>query len=207
MRSCGPSLELGRQGDAENDRLVGNLHPPLGEQRRERGLARAAHSAMHVVRLLEVPRLLAVVALVRELHGFDAAEVFVGQREHAARRVDGLPVQERRQLADERADEVERFDLQLVALRVDVLAQLGADDCEDDQRSLPRCGLQHRGGGLACPHARVQPDVRARVGELQHRGAHDLLGRLARRVAQDFDASSVHVPQCVPARDGATSTA
>ena len=110
-------VELGRERDAEDDGLVGDLEPALREQRRERRLAGAADAAKHEVRLLEVARLLAVVALHRELDGLDAPEVLVGEREHAARRVDRLAVEERRELADERTDEVERLDLQLVARR------------------------------------------------------------------------------------------
>ena len=45
--------------------------------------------------------------------------------------------------------------------------------------------------GLSRANAGVKPDVRPRVRELEHGRADDLLGRLARRVAEDFDASSL----------------
>src|SRR5207248_1484204 len=110
--------ELGRRLDAEDDREVRDLEAALREQGRERRLARAAHADEDEVRLLEVARLLAVVALDGELDRLDPAEVLVGEREHRARRVDRLPIEEDLELADERADQIERFDLELVARRV-----------------------------------------------------------------------------------------
>jgi hypothetical protein len=105
---------------------------------------------------------------------------------------DRLPVEERRELADERADEIERLDLELVAGGVDVFAQLRADDGEDNERAVARRRLEDRSHGLARTHARVQLHVPPRVGKLEQRGAHDFLGRIARRVAEDVDAPRLH---------------
>ena len=77
--------------------------------------------------------------------------------------------------------------LELVAHRVDVLAELGAHDGEDDERALARRALEHGPRDLLGADARVEADLRAGMGELEHRGAHDLLGGLARRVAEDVD--------------------
>ena len=96
MRSCGASSSSGGRLHAEDDREVRHLEPALREERRERRLRRAAHADEDEVGLLEVARLLAVVALDRELDRLDAAEVLVGEREHRARHVDRLPVEERR---------------------------------------------------------------------------------------------------------------
>ena len=181
-------LQLGRGRDAEDERQVRDLEPALREERGERRLGRAADADEDEIGLLEVARLLAVVALHRELDRLDAPEVLVGEREHPAGGVDGLPVEEGRQLADEGADQVERLDLQLVAGGVDVLAELGAHDGEDDEGLLVRGALEDGADGLLRADARVDADVRARVRELQHRRADNLLCGLARRVAQDVDA-------------------
>ena len=103
------------------------------------------------------------------------------------------------ELADERADQVERLDLQLVARRVDVLAQLGAHDREHDERPLASRRARGSGGpppscARACAAGCARPS-----GELQHRRAHDLLRRLARRVAQDVDALRGHLRHRPPA--------
>ena len=196
-RSCGASSSSGGRRHAEHDRLVRDLQPALGEERRERRLAGAAHADEHDVGLLEVARLLAVVALHRELDRLDAPEVLVGEREHSARRVDGLRSRKVDELADERADEVERLDLQLVALRVDVLAQLRADDGEDDERALSRRCLENG--------ARRPPSSGTRVcrrmcapewGNWSMRGADDLLRRLAGRVAQHVDVARFFQERC-----------
>ena len=106
-------LELVRRRHAEHERQVGDLEPALREDRRERRLRRARDADEHEIRLLEVARLLAVVALHRELDRLDAAEILLGEREHAARHVDRLAIEEVPQLADERADDVDRVDLEL----------------------------------------------------------------------------------------------
>ena len=125
MRSCGASASSGGGWTPRTMREVGHLEPALREERGERRLRGAAHADEDEVGLLEVARLLAVVALHGELDRLDAAEVLVAEREHRARHVDRLPIEERGELADERADEVERLHLELVARDVDVLAQLG----------------------------------------------------------------------------------
>ena len=115
MRSCGASSSSRRRRHAEHEREVRDLEPALREERRERRLRRARHADEDEVGLLEVARLLAVVALHGELDRLDAAEVLVGEREHAARHVDRLAIEEVPELADERADDVERLDLELGA--------------------------------------------------------------------------------------------
>jgi hypothetical protein len=187
MRSC--VVELGRRLHAEHDGEVRDLEASLREQGRERRLGGATHADQHEVRLLEVARLLAVVALDGELHRLDAPEVLLREGEHGARHVDGLPVEEGGELHDERADEIERLDLQLVARGVDVLAQLGAHHGEDDERPLLGCALEDRAGRFLGAHPGMEPDVRSRVRELQHGGTHDLLRRLPRRVTEDVDAT------------------
>jgi rubredoxin len=124
-----------------------------------------------------------------ELHGLDAAEVLVGQREQGARQVDGLSLQEGAQLADEGADDVDGLDLELGRHAVDVLAQLRAHDGEHQERALAGAALDHRAGDLLGADAGVQPDLGAGLGELEQRGADHLLRSLTGRIAQHVDVT------------------
>src|SRR5260221_10449303 len=92
--------------DAEHQRLVRNLEAALRDERGERRLARARDADEDDVRLLEVARLAPLVALPGELDRLDASEIFVGEREHRARQVDGRLLEQAPDLRDERADEV-----------------------------------------------------------------------------------------------------
>jgi hypothetical protein len=86
--------ELLRERDAEHQGHVGDLDPAVGEVGRERGLRGARDAHEHEVGLLEVARLLAVVALDGEFHGLDAAEVLLRERKRDARAPEGLRVEE-----------------------------------------------------------------------------------------------------------------
>ena len=67
---------------------------------------------------------MAVVALDRELHRVDAAEVLLAARmEERAGLAERLLVEERRELAHERADEIDALDLELVRRLVQVPQQ------------------------------------------------------------------------------------
>ena len=63
-----------------------------------------------------------------------------------------------------------------------------ADALEDGARDLLRA------------HPRVQADLRARLGKLQERRAHDLLGGLAGRIADDVDETGGHAAASYPIR-------
>ena len=136
MRSCGASSSSRRRRHAEHERQVGDLEPALREDRRERRLRGARHADEDEVGLLEVARLLAVVALHGELDRLDAAEVLVREREHAlgmlmgsrSRKCPSLPMSEpMTSTASILSSEVDG---------VDVLAELGAHDGEDDERAF-----------------------------------------------------------------------
>src|SRR5690606_26482822 len=134
----------------------------------------------------------------------DAAEVLVRKRKQAARHVDRLAVEEGRELADQGADDVDGLDLELARHRVDELAQLGADDREDDEGLFTRGALEDGEHDLLRPHPGVQTNDRARLGELQQGGANDLFRCLARGIADDVDEAS-HRRRILPERAGCAS--
>ena len=188
-----PLFELGRDGHAEHERQVGDLEAALREQGRERRLRGARDADEDEIGLLEVARLFAVVTLHGELDRLDAAVILLAEGQHAARRVDGLAVEERAQLADERADHVESIDFQLVRQRMNELAQLGRDHREHHERALARGALEDGTDAVLGTNARVQADRRPRVRKLEKRRANDLFGRFAGGVADDVDELSGHV--------------
>ena len=114
------------------------------------------------------------------------------ERQHRARHVDRLAIEERAELADERADDVDRLDPELGASIAWMNSRSsGLTTVKTTSAPSLRRALEDRARDLLGAHARVQADLRARLRELQQRGADDLLGGLAGRVAQHVDVAGL----------------
>src|SRR5262249_34677655 len=109
--------ELFRRREVEHERDVRDLETLLCQERRQRCFRRATHADEDEVGFGEVTWLLAVVVAYRELYGFDAPKVLVGDRVQQARNAARLLAEKASELGHERADEIDRVNVFLVAER------------------------------------------------------------------------------------------
>src|SRR6185312_15847585 len=171
--------QLRRRIDPQHQRHVRHLQPLLRQERRQRRLRRARDPDEHQVRLRQIARLAPVVVAHGELHRLDAPEVLVADGVQQARHALRLRPEIRRQLRHERADQIDRVDVLLVAQPAQELAMRRRHHREHDER-VHLLGAVHDRSHLRLePHARVHAQLHRNRRELQERRAHDLLGRLA----------------------------
>ena len=199
-------LEFFRRVDAEHQGHVGDLEAAMRQIRRQRCLAGARDAHQDQIRLGQIARLGAVVVLDGEFDRFDAAEIIFGDRVQEARYPGRRSAEKASELADERAHQVDGFDVVPIDELGDQLALFVVHHGEHHERlHLGRLLEDLLALGFE-PNTRIGANLHLLL-ELQRGGADHSLSRVAGRVTDDKDRlhSASAISQLTPAYSSSAS--
>jgi hypothetical protein len=83
---------------------------------------------------------------------------------------------------------------------IEMLAKLGAHQCEHDHRPLGTCALQDCAQSASIAHTPFELQPNVVIGELKQGGSRYSFGGFARRVADDEDYLRIHRGMAQPRR-------
>jgi hypothetical protein len=179
--------EFGRRLDSLDQRDVSHLPATVRQVNRERSFAGARYTYQYDVRLGQVPGLLAVVMLDRELYRFDAAEILIVDTVQQSRCLTRRTAEKAGELQQQGSDQIEAGQSQGVAFVMNQLRQLPVDDGVDDKSLLVQCLVQRLIHLVFAPHVADPFHAHRLVAELGQGGRDDFFRGFTGSVGKQVD--------------------